>query len=185
MTNNKYYKLDLEEFFKEEYEKLNYSEGIGASGLVTDKQVINIFNDYKLDEKTGKEWLGLEDHQPMFERLFNDIYSPSDKYYDKYYEQLISIRYWNSPDCKAIVLFLPKHVTNNELENLKSLRKFYKEVFEKYKRIEVGAFTFGNNVREYGPEIQAYSKLEPIIDYVGERLDTSLKREYKEKILKI
>ena len=181
---NDYHRLDLNEFFKEEYQKLNYSEGIGASGIITENQIINVYNDPKVDKKTGIEYLGLGDHIDILDRLVKDIYNTDSNYLEKYYEEMITIKYWNCPYSKIIMLLLPKIITEDEYNNMRLLNNYYKEIFNNHK-IQVAAFTYGNNVREYGPEIQTTSKLDPILEYANERVNKSLKRDSKEKILKI
>lgn len=179
-----YNNLDLNEFFKDEYKRLNHSEGIGASGIITNNQIINVYNDPKVDKKTGIEYLGLGDHIDVLDRLVKDIYNVDSNYLEKYYEEMITIKYWNCPYSKIILFYLPKIITELEFNNLVSLDEYYKEVFNNHE-IQVAAFTYGNNIREYGPEIQTTSKLGPILEYANERVDKTLKREKQEKILKL
>ena len=82
-----YYKLDLDEFFKDEYINLNNNEGIGAMGIITSKQIINVYNDYGLNKKDNKMYLGLSNHYEMTKKILTDIYG---KYYDSYMYDLIS-----------------------------------------------------------------------------------------------
>lgn len=181
---NKYTELDLNEFFKDEYKKLNYSEGIGASGIITVNQIINVYNDPKIDKKSGIEYLGLGNHIDVLDRLIKDIYNTNSTYLEKYYKELITIKYWNCPYSKIILFFLPELMTELEFNNLCLLEEYYKEIFSKVK-IDVGVFTYGSNVREYGPEIQTKSNLKPILEYANKRVSKELKRDNKEKILKI
>ncbi len=37
-----YNNLDLNEFFKDEYSRVNYSEGIGGVGIITENQIVNV-----------------------------------------------------------------------------------------------------------------------------------------------
>ena len=124
-----YNNLDLNEFFKDEYSKVNYSEGIGGVGIITENQIVKLYNDYKLCKQDNKYYLGLGDHIVKFEEL---------------------------------------------------LKNYYKEIFDKY-RITIGAYTFGSNVRENGPEVECYSNLEPIYEYISKRVNKSLTRKLNDK----
>ena len=176
-----YYKLDLDDFFKDEYEKLNHNEGIGGVGIITSNQIINVYNDYDLNKSDNKMYLGLASHYEMVKKVLTDIYG---QYYDLYMYELISIKYWNCPYFKIIAFYLPKILTCEEFKNLKSLNKYYSDIFKKYD-ITVGCYTFGDNVVEYGPEVQAKSNLEPILEHVSNRVDKTLLRTRNEKIIKI
>ena len=178
-----YYKLDVNDFFDEKYEKLNQSSGIGAMGFITTNQSIHVYNDYGLDKKTTKEYLGIADHETITKNILCDIYSIEPCLVDRYLYNLISIKYWNSELFKVIALYFPEKITLNEYKYLIDLQYYYEEVFKKYK-ITVGAYEFGNNVIEYGPDVETKSNLDPIIKYGRERLDVDLKRKLKEKVLK-
>lgn len=65
---------------------------------------------------------------------------------------------------------------------LVDLQYYYKEVFDKY-NITVAAYEFGNNVIEYGPDVETRNNLDPIIKYGKDRLDINLKRKIREKKL--
>ena len=175
-----YINLDLNEFYKDEYSSLNYSEGIGGMGLVTENQIINVFNDYAINKKDNKEYIGLGNHEDITNRLLRDMYGSDIKYYEKYLGELIQLKYWNCPYYKIIGMYFPKELTEKEFNNLLLLEDYYKEIFNKY-RITIGAYTFGDNVRENGPEVECYSKLEPIYEHVSKRINKSLTRERKDK----
>ena len=49
-----YVKLNLNEFSKDEYSRLDYSEGIGGVGIITENQIINVYNDLKVINKIIK-----------------------------------------------------------------------------------------------------------------------------------
>ena len=178
-----YYNLDLNEFFKDEYKELNRSEGIGGSGLITGNQIINVFNDYKVNPKDNKEYIGLGDHEVIMNRMLKDMYGES-SYYNKYLYELISIKYWNAPYAKIIMFYLPLLLTEKEFNNMCLLEEFYKEIFNKTD-IQVAAFTFGSNVHEYGPEIQTTSNLSPILEYAKKRVDKKLVRKHFDKKVEI
>lgn len=175
-----YTNLDLNEFYKDEYSKVNYSEGIGGVGIITENQIINVYNDLKVSKQDNKEYLGLGNHIDKFEELIRDMYGNNIIYYDLYLKELIQLKYWNCPYFKIIGMYFPKELTEKEFNNLLLLEKYYKEIFNKY-RITIGAYTFGDNVRENGPEVECYSKLEPIYEHVSKRINKSLTRERKEK----
>lgn len=175
-----YKRLDLNDFFDPKYEKLNQASGIGAMGFITSRQNIQVYNDIGLDKKSNHEYLGIGDHDVITKRVLEDIYGTS---YDTHLYELISIKYWNSEIFKIIALYFPKAITLDEYEYLYDLKECYKYIFEQYK-ITVGAYEFGNNVIEYGPDVETRSNFDPIIDYGRERLDLNLVRNKKEKILK-
>jgi len=175
-----YNNLDLNEFFKDEYSKVNYSEGIGGVGIITENQIVNVYNDYKLCKQDNKYYLGLGDHLDKFEELLKDMYGDNISYYDSYLSKLIQLKYWNCPYFKIIGMFFPTEITEKEFSNLLLLKDYYKEVFDKY-RITIGAYTFGSNVRENGPEVECYSNLEPIYEHISKRVNKSLTRKIKDK----
>ena len=178
-----FYKLDINDFFNDEYVELNNSNGIGGTGFLTSLQSIHLYNDYALDKKTNKEFIGLGDHIDITNKVFKEIYGIEKNLVDQYLYNLISIKYWNSPYFKIIAFSFPKKITLNEYKYLLDLQYYYLDVFKKTKKIIVAAYEFGNNVNEFGPEVEGYSNLEPIIKYGRERLDKDLKRKVKEKIL--
>ncbi|MBP3766304.1 MAG: hypothetical protein J6G98_03910 [Bacilli bacterium] len=177
-----YFKLDLDDFFKDEYKSLNYSEGIGAMGIITSRQIINVYNDYGLNKKDNLEYLGLENHMEMTSRILFDIYRSHN--IDRLLYEVISIKYWNSPYYKLILFFLPELLTLKEFNNLETLDSFYNDIFKKY-QISIGCYTFGDNIREYRPAIECISDFNPILDYASKRVDKTLVRKREEKILKI
>lgn len=176
-----YYKLDLDEFFKDEYINLNNNEGIGAMGIITSKQIINVYNDYGLNKKDNKMYLGLSNHYEMTKKILTDIYG---KYYDSYMYELISIKYWNSPYFKIIAFYLPTLLTESEYKFMESLNDYYSDIFKKYD-ITVCSYTFGDNIFEYGPAIELKSRMDLILDEAHDRVDKTLVRKKEEKILKI
>lgn len=177
-----YCKLDINDSFDRKYEELNDSNGIGAIGFITNNQSIHMYNDYGINKKDNKEYLGLGDHIELTNRVFNDIFCIESNLVDQYLYKLISIKYWNSKYYKIIAMYFPKTITLNEYKYLVDLQYYYKDIFEN-NRITVLAYEFGNNVVEYGPDVEAYSELEPIIRYGRDRLDTDLKRKIKERKL--
>ena len=174
-------KLDINDFFDEKYEKLNHASGIGGMGFITSKQAFHLYNPVGLDKKTNTEYLGIGDHIEVTNEVLKELYGTS---YDYHLYDLISIKYWNAEIFKIIAFYFPKNITLDEYEYLTELRNYYKDVFEQYK-ITVAAYEFGNNVIEYGPDVETKSNLEPIIDYARDRLSFDLVRDKKEKILRI
>ena len=61
-----FYRLDINDFFDEKYEKLNHASGIGAMGFITSNQSIHLYNDYGLDKKSNTYYLGIGDHYWYF-----------------------------------------------------------------------------------------------------------------------
>jgi hypothetical protein len=179
-----YNNLDLNEFFKDEYKRLNHCEGIGASGIITNNQIINVYNDPAIDQKSGIEYLGLGAHNDILDRLIKDIYNPNSNYLENYYKNIITIRYNNAPYTKLIVYFIPNIISEYEFNNLLLMKDYYKEAFNNYE-IKVGAYTYGTNTRENPKEIEAISNFDPIIDFASKRIDKSLSNDSKEKILKL
>lgn len=179
-----YYELNLIDFFKDEYERLNHCEGIGASGIITNNQIINVYNDIAIDPKSGIEYLGLGAHNDILDRLIKDIYNPNSNFLQNYYKNIITIHYENAPYTKRIIYFIPNIISEYKFNNLLLMKDYYKEVFNEYE-IKVGAFTYGTNSRENPEEIEAISNFDPIIDFASKRVDKSLSNDSKEKILKI
>ena len=178
-----FYKLDLRDFFHERYEELNNNNGIAAMGFITNDQTINLYTDYGHDDKYNRDYIGIGDHYSLTLNVLCRIYSIDPCLVDNYLYKLISIKYLNSPYFRVIAMYFPKNITLNEYKRLVDLQFYYKKVFEKYD-IKVAAYEFGNNVVEYGPDIETVSDMNPIIKYGRERLDIDLKRNVKEKILK-
>ena len=176
-----FYKLDLNDFFDPKYEKLNHASGIGGMGFITSKQAFHLYNPYGLDQKTNTEYLGIGDHEAVTRDVLTELYGTP---YDYHLYNLISIKYWNSEIFKIIAMYFPKEITLDEYEFLTDLRNYYKYIFEQYK-ITVAAYEFGNNVIEYGPDVETKNNLEPIIDYARDRLSFDLERDKNEKILKL
>jgi hypothetical protein len=178
-----YYKLDINEFYDSKYEKLNKSSGVGGMGFITSKQSIHLFNDKGYDKSTHQQELGIGDHDDISRKVLTDIYGISEKCVDRKLYDLISIKYWNSEIFKLIVMYFPKTITLAEYEHLKDLRLYYEYLFS-HQDIRIGAYEFGDNSVEYEPAVKSVSDLNPIIDYARDRLDVSLERSAKEKILK-
>lgn len=178
-----YYKLQLDEFFDPKYEKLNHSDGIGGMGIITSKQSIHVYNDYEFDKKTHKEYLGLGSHYEKTCQIVEDIYDINRCLVDVYLYQLIQIKYWNSDLFNIIAFFFPKTITKEEYERVVALQEYYEEIFNKY-RITVAAYQFGDDIRNSESYFQKESKLEHIIKYASDRVDPTLVRTKKEKILK-
>lgn len=177
-----FYKLDLNDFFDKEYEELNNSNGIGGMGFITSLQSIHLYNDFGIDKKTNVEFLGIGDHIDLTNKVFKEIFDIDTNLVDRYLYELISIKYWNSPYFKIIAMYFPKIISLNEYKYLVDLQYYYKEVFDKY-NITVAAYEFGNNVIEYGPDVETRNNLDPIIKYGKDRLDINLKRKIREKKL--
>ncbi len=178
-----FYKLNVNDFFDNKYEQLNMNSGIGAMGFITSKQSIHVYNDYGFDKKTNKDYLGLGDHIDITKKVLKEIYDIPDSLVDSYLYNLISIKYWNSEMYKIIAIYFPKIITLDEYKYLYDLQYYYKDVLDKY-RITIGAYVFGDDVSEYGPDIQTTSDFEPIIKYAKNKLDTNLDRNIKERILR-
>ena len=179
-----YYKLDYDEFFDPKYSNLNNGEGIGATGIITSNQSIHVFNDYDIDPKSQIEYIGLGKHDSKKSEILQDIYGIESSVKDVYLYKVISLSYMNSAFGNNIVMFLPRLITKEEFNYLKDLKEYYDYVIKKY-GLTIGAITFGNNIRDCGPETEYRNKYDPILEFAHERVDENLKREEKEKILKI
>lgn len=179
-----FYKLDINEFFDKKYENVNNNNGIGGMGFITNNQVIHVYNDKGYDKVLKKEYLGFGDHLDITNSVLSEIYNIPKNLVDDYLSNLIAIKYWNSESFKIITMSFPKSITLNEYKYLVDLQYYYKEIFDKNKII-IAAYLCGNDVTEYGPEVQATSEFEPIIKYAKNRLDTNLDRNIKERLLKL
>ena len=155
-----YHELNINEFYKKEYESLNNNNGIGGMGFITSLQSIHLYNGYDIDKETNKEYLGLGDHIELTNNVLSYIYYTDPKFADKYLYDLISIKYWNSTYFKIIAMYFPKNITLNEYKYLVDLQYYYKDIFDKY-NITVAAYEYGNsNNDEYGPDIETRNSLE-------------------------
>ena len=126
--------LDFYEFFKDEYSLLNGGEGVGASGIITPLQMINVVNLPKKDEITREkgDW-GSGYHIDTYQKIFELIYQLNDepnwinsnkkaksKIITDLLERTITIRYTNQYQrtiVKNILIKIPAYVT--EFSNIK------------------------------------------------------------------
>ena len=176
------YKLDYDDFYDRKYEELNHLQGIGGKGIITSRQSIHVYNDYDIDDKTGKEYIGLGSHNSKEIEILTTIYGIKPELVDVYLHNVISISYWNCPSDKIIKFFFPKKVTMDEYKFLQDLECYYQHLFKKYK-MEISFLDFG----EYTEDCLdgCINTMEPVLSFARDRLDPTLVRRQKEKILSL
>ena len=131
--------MDFNEFFKKEYSFLNGCEGIGASGIITFNQMINVINIDGEDIDTGKMGWGLGPHQYTREELIKLIYGVEFSEYDFYGEgdfrrgilyKSIIIRYINCVDEQFCFIDIPPVLNDSMVRCLEELDFKIKESCE-------------------------------------------------------
>lgn len=119
--------LDLYYFFKEEHGDLYGGEGIGAVGLITPNQMINVINIDGEDKISGnKECWSLGAHQHTREKVIKTIYGIdySEDVYDKndvrrgLTARMVEIRYVNNKFDKSISITIPSFINQFQYESL-------------------------------------------------------------------
>lgn len=120
--------LDLCYFFKEEHGNLYGGEGIGAIGLITPNQMINVVNIDGEDKKSGdKDCWSLGAHQHTREeviRCIYGIYYSEEDVYDKsdvrrgLTARMVEIRYVNNKFDKIISITIPSFINSFQYESL-------------------------------------------------------------------
>lgn len=139
--------LDFYEFYKDEYSKIDRGFGIGASGIITPKQMINVIN---VTDNNKKELYGWAQggHQQTFYEIIKHIYNlDEDNDWNSTSElaretilnrlvlKMIHIHYinWSSINNKYIIIYLPAYITKSQCDNLLNLNKKIKELSKNYK----------------------------------------------------
>lgn len=122
--------MDFNEFFKKEHSFLNGCEGIGASGIITFNQMINVINIDGEDIDTGKMGWGLGSHQYTREELVKLIYGVEFSEIEFYGEgdfrrgllyKSIIIRYVNCVDEQFCFIDIPPVLNNSMVRCLEEL----------------------------------------------------------------
>lgn len=136
--------IDLEEFFNDKY-KFTNNTGIGATGIITQNQMVTRFNETKTDRFTGNAVRGLGPHDEEVIAIIRDIFAFNDildnglGYYDadivkddldenyqKMINETIQINYVNCEGGNIVSIHLPKtqqSLTTNQLDMIKYLGK--------------------------------------------------------------
>lgn len=129
-------KLNLIEFFKDEYSKVNKGFGIGGSGIITPKQMINVININDENKKELNGW-GQGSHQMTFEEILKKSYNLqkaqiSSNFFklSKLLERIIYIHYinWTFTFQKYVQVNIPAYITNSQYESLLKLNKSLEEI---------------------------------------------------------
>ena len=125
--------LDLGYFFKDEHGDLYGGDGIGAVGLITPTQMINVVNIDGEDKRSGKKdcW-SLGAHQHTREKIVESIYGIEFSE-DVIYEvgdvrrgltsRIIEIRYVNNKFGKIISVSIPSFINQNQYNYLVMLNE--------------------------------------------------------------
>ena len=140
-------KLDLLTFFKDEYGMVNGGEGIGASGVITNLQMINVVN-VDGDLYLADRW-GVGSHYDTYVTIFkliydlgdNDIWNKSSSkekklIIDKILDEVISIRYVNQYERsseKYIIIKIPPFISMSQFDDLVILNELFESCMKKYK----------------------------------------------------
>ena len=142
-------KLDLMDFYKDEYSFFNGGEGIGGVGVITQKQVINVVNLPLIDDLTKEvgEW-GSGYHIDTFRKVLEEVFElgkneiwvlstkrDKEKIIDALLEQMINIRYIN--ECKrsinkSILIKIPPYITKYQYQKLQELNEEFEVISKKY-----------------------------------------------------
>ena len=131
--------IDFGEFFDSKYKNVN-GLGIGAVGVITDKQIVVRVNGDGIDKKTGKIVAGLGRHSINFSEILTEIYDlPEglDKTYESNYralqqmtddekkikQEVIRIDFANSSSNNTMVIYMPKlkKITSAQLYEIEQL----------------------------------------------------------------
>ena len=129
--------LNLYHFFKDEYGELYNGEGIGAVGLITPTQMINVVNIDGEDKVNGKiNCWGGGAHQHTREKIIEAIYGmeySEDIIYEKedvrrgLTSRIIEIRYVNNNFGKMISINIPSFMNKSQYDNLCFLNDMIEE----------------------------------------------------------
>lgn len=128
-------KLDFDEFFLEEYSKVDRGFGIGGAGIITNKQMINVFNvidETKSDLNGWAQGSHLVTFNEILKRVYGDEIDDADLNY--LLMNLIHIRYinWTSIFDKYIEINIPSYVSKSQYKNLLKLNKIIDKLSLKY-----------------------------------------------------
>ena len=128
-------KLDFDEFFLEEYSKVDRGFGIGGAGIITNKQMINVFNvsdELKKDLNGWAQGAHLVTFNEILKRVYGDEIDDADLNY--LLMNLIHIHYinWSSIFDKYIEINIPAYVSKSQYKNLLKLNKIIDKLSLKY-----------------------------------------------------
>lgn len=128
-------KLDFDEFFLEEYSKVDRGFGIGGAGIITNKQMINVFNvsdELKKDLNGWAQGAHLITFNEILKRVYGDEIDDADLNY--LLMNLIHIHYinWSSIFDKYIEINIPAYVSKSQYKNLLKLNKIIDKLSLKY-----------------------------------------------------
>ena len=133
--------IDLEEFFNYKYKKMN----IGATGVITDSQMVTRFNN-TTDGQIGKglhfdtECDILADIFDIDGKVFSGFGYDKEKYesiakeYRRLLHELIVIKYLNNVNGNLVIIYLPlshESLTSKQLEVFKYISTYYETVARK------------------------------------------------------
>ena len=147
--------LDLFEFYKDEYGLIDKGIGIGAAGIITPKQQINVINipDYNQKEFNGWAQGG---HAPTYCEILKKIYNLEDNvewnntpfllkndFLEATLNKMIYIHYVNSKYQKLITIDIPAYITKEQFRYLLELNNKIEKLSKKYRLL------IGINIKEY------------------------------------
>ena len=188
--------IDLEDFFSDEY-RYAKNKGIGATGIITTKQMVTRFNREEMDYDIDKMVSGLGSHEEQKIAIVRDIFGFDDvldnglDYYDpdlvgmdlddnykKMMNEVIEIKYMNNSAGNTIVIFLPKTsgvLTTEQLEAINYMGT----------KIEEFSETTGEDVEIHVTDGTTYEEsvnsIQPIMSYLYTRVDDSYTQSIEDK----
>lgn len=102
------------EFYQDKYSYLNNGEGIAGVGIISDKQMINVYT------KALNNIDGISGHAHTIKYLLDTIY---DKNYDDIKDNIILIKYINEFKNKYLIIYFPDSISMRQYKYLESLSK--------------------------------------------------------------
>lgn len=188
--------IDLEDFFDDKYRYLR-NNGIGATGIITESQMVTRVNS---DDSHGEEFRGVGYHEETKIAIIRDIFGFDDVldngigYYDRdmvefdmsrefkeMLKEVVEIKYFNNDYGNVIVIYLPKKnmsLTSSQLEAIEYLGQKIEEVSSNLSQdITVYAIAGEKNAEE----INGVS--ETIVPFLSHYIDNTLEQSIKDKYI--
>jgi hypothetical protein len=189
--------IDLKEFFDDKYRSLK-NKGIGATGIITQKQMVTRKNSPEMDYDIDKNVEGLGSHNENKIAIIRDIFNLPDildnglGYFDpdivaldmtdeykNMFNEVIDVFYTNSEAGNKIVIFLPKKqnsITKEQIDAVRYMGECIRKTAET-NNIEIEVYASDGNT--YVEEIN--STEEKIIPYLERYLDNYYKMSMEDQ----
>lgn len=180
--------LDYNSFYDSKYKTFNGGEGIGATGVLTTKQMVTRWNAAGIDKKLKQVRPYIGSHHETELKIIREIYGFDSDYSDENIHVLekytlkelellqspIYFRFVNSQADSRLIVSLPfmNPITSNQIEVLYQIE----ESLKKYKNKNIIISTAGDN-----GQIEANNTLIPVIEEAMKFIDNSYIPEIEDK----